>query len=134
MFRERGQALVVLVALLGLAALVVISLGAADDRVVHRFRAQRAAEAAAEAAGAVVADRMFLLARTERGGIDLVELTLRQADLLGLASAAAREVLARLDGSLEDLVLERRVDEVSVRARVARDGVVAVARVGIRAP
>lgn len=135
---QGGQALVVVVALLGFAALVVLSLSDADDRIVAKLRAERAAEAAAEAGGAVVADRLVELAAIDDGDrparMDVIAAALSEPELPALAAVAANEVLARLGASYEQLTLERRVDEVSVKVRVRRDGVVATARVGVRAP
>ena len=53
---ERGQALVIVVLLLGIAAASVVGLRAAQDRVVAAAREQRAGEAAVEAAAASLAD------------------------------------------------------------------------------
>ena len=135
---QGGQALVVVVALLGFAALVVLSLSDAEDRIVAKLRAERAAEAAAEAGGAVVADRLVELAAIDDGDrparMDVIAAALSEPELPALAAVAANEVLARLGASYEQLTLERRVDEVSVKVRVRRDGVVATARVGVRAP
>lgn len=136
--RDAGQALVVVVALLGFAALVVLSLSGAEDRIVATLRAQHAAEAAAEAGGAVVADRLVQLAASEEGDhparADVIAAALREPELPSLAAVAASEVLVRLGASYEQLTLERRVDEISVKVRVRRDGVAATARVGVRAP
>ncbi len=127
-----GQALLALIALLGLAALVIVSLAEADWRVLAHVRAQRAAEAAAEAAGVVVAD--YLTWPRGRGGADVIETAVSDRELAARAEESARRVLAAMDGALERVRLERRVDEVSVRAEIVRDGVRAVARVGVRAP
>jgi hypothetical protein len=54
---ERGQALLVAVLALALAAAAVIGLRAAQERIVVAARAQRAGEAAVEAAAQAVADR-----------------------------------------------------------------------------
>jgi hypothetical protein len=53
---ERGQALLVVVLALALAATAVIGIRAAQDRIVTGARAQRAGEAAVEAAAQAVAD------------------------------------------------------------------------------
>lgn len=132
-----GQALVVLIALLGLAALVVLSLGDANARVFGSLRAQRAAEAAAEAGGVVVSDRLAELreeALERRALVNVLALALADDALRLRAEAAAREVLAVLGAELERLVLELRYDEISVRAEVRWQGARAVARVGVRAP
>jgi hypothetical protein len=133
--RERGQALVIVVAILGLAALVAISLRDADDRLLARIRAQRAAEAAAEAGGAVVADRLVELARQGvTDAYDAVELAVSDDSLRSRAELAAADVLGRMSARLDVLLLERRADEVSIRVVVRRAGVTAVARAGARMP
>ena len=57
--RERGQALLLMAVLLGVAALAAVGLRDAQERLVDGVRDQLAAEAAAEAAGAVVADLLI---------------------------------------------------------------------------
>ena len=134
---DTGQAIVVLIALLGLAALVVLSLGDANARVFSSLRAQRAAEAAAEAAGVVVSDRLVELreeALERRALVDVIAVALVEDALHLRAEAAAREVLAVLGAQLERLLLELRHDEISVRAEVRWQGARGVARVGVRAP
>ena len=54
---DRGQAIVVAVLALAIAAIAVIGLRAAQERIVAVTRAQRAGEAAVEAAAQSVADR-----------------------------------------------------------------------------
>lgn len=133
----RGQALVVVVALLGLAALAIAALAEADGRLLTRLRAGHAAEAAAEAAGAIVADRLLELfeeALLTRHDADLVALVLAEPALARRAEAAAREALSPLGAELARIALERRADEVSVRAEVRLDGVTGIARVGVRRP
>ena len=53
---ERGQAILILVLALGIAATAIIGLRAAQDGIVAGARAQRAGEAAVEAAAQSVAD------------------------------------------------------------------------------
>lgn len=133
---DRGQALVVIVAILGLVAVVVASLGEANARIAGAVRAQRGAEAAAEAAGAVVADRLAewpaLFSYPSSENRDPFESLLEDPALLARAEEAAREVAAANGGALERIALERRADELSVRVEVVRNGVRAVARVGVR--
>ena len=134
---DSGQAIVVLIALLGLAALVILSLGDANARVFGGLRAQRAAEAAAEAAGVVVSDRLVELreeALARRALVDVLAVAVAEDALRLRAEAAAREVLAVLGAELERLILELRYDEISVRAEVRWQGARGVARVGVRAP
>jgi hypothetical protein len=134
---QDGQALVVLVALVGVAVLVAISLSDVGNHVLARVRAQRAAEAAAEAAGAVVADRLLELnaspnVQAERR--DAAGDVLDDPAVMAAARAAAGEVLVPLGAELQELRLERVIDEVAVRVEVRRDGVRARARVGVRPP
>jgi hypothetical protein len=134
---DRGQALVVLVALLGFAALVVTSLSAADTRLLGRLRALRAAEAAAEAAGAAVADALVELRDddlAQRRQRDVIDVALADPLLRGHAVLATRPVLDALGAELSSLSLARRVDELSVRAEVRLGGVSGTARVGVRPP
>ncbi len=123
--------------MLGLATLVVVALGDADQRLLGGLRAQRAAEAAAEAGGAVVADRLLELHGEEvdeRRRADVIGLALADSAIAPRAESAAREVLAPLRGELLRLSLERKVDELSVRAEVRVGGETRTARVGVRLP
>ncbi|MDO8563115.1 MAG: hypothetical protein Q7S25_04645 [Candidatus Limnocylindria bacterium] len=58
MRRDGGQALVVAVLLVALAAMALAGLRGAQETILERARDQRAGEAAVEAAGAVVADAL----------------------------------------------------------------------------
>jgi hypothetical protein len=134
---ERGQALALLVAALGFAALVVSALIDADNRLMNRLHALRAAEAAAEAAGGVASDRMLELraeAVVEHRTADVIEAALADPLLAVRAEAAAREVLVLLDGELTHLSLTRRSDELSAKAEVRARGAAGLARVGVRSP
>jgi len=53
---QRGQAMLAVVLALGIAATAIVGLRAAQDRIVAAARAQRAGEAAVEAAAQSVAD------------------------------------------------------------------------------
>ncbi|HEY8758194.1 MAG TPA: hypothetical protein VIN74_06830 [Candidatus Limnocylindria bacterium] len=53
---DRGQALVLAVLALGLAAATIVGLQAAQERIFHDAHERRAGEAAVEAAGAALAD------------------------------------------------------------------------------
>ena len=55
---DRGQALVLAVLSLGLAAATIVGLQAAEDRILADARERRAGEAAVEAAGAILADAL----------------------------------------------------------------------------
>jgi hypothetical protein len=56
---DRGQALVLAVLALGLAAATIVGLQAAQDRIFLDAHERRAGEAAVEAAGATVADALL---------------------------------------------------------------------------
>jgi hypothetical protein len=63
---DRGQALVLAVLALGIAAVTIVGLRAAQDRVLGDAHDRRAGEAAVEAAGATVADALVDLAASLR--------------------------------------------------------------------
>lgn len=134
---DRGQALVLILALLGLAALALAALAEADGRLLTRLRARHAAEAAAESAGTIVADRLLELFEESlltRRDADALAVALSEPILARRAETAARDALAALGADLIRIALERRADEVSVRAEVRLDGVTGIARVGVRPP
>ena len=56
---DRGQALVLAVLALGLAAATIVGLQAAQDRIFDDAHERRAGEAAVEAAGAALADALL---------------------------------------------------------------------------
>ena len=56
---DRGQALVLAVLALGIAAAAIVGLRAAQDRILLDAHERRAGEAAVEAAGAAVADALL---------------------------------------------------------------------------
>ena len=56
MIDERGQALVLAALLLGIAAVTIVGIRAAQDRILAHARELRAGEAAVEAAATVIAD------------------------------------------------------------------------------
>ena len=56
---DRGQALVLAVLALGLAAMAIVGLEAAQDRILRDAHERRAGEAAVEAAGATLADALL---------------------------------------------------------------------------
>ena len=92
MIGERGQALVLAVLALALAATTIVGLEAAQDRILADAQERRAGEAAVEAAGAALADA--LLAST--GPLDefvadplVIERTLAAADGLSAANGGA---------------------------------------------
>jgi hypothetical protein len=107
---DRGQALVLAVLALGLAAATIVGLQAAQDRILHDAQERRAGEAAVEAAGAKIADALLGSA----GSLDTLA-----ADPLVLerARAAADELSAANGGApVRDLVITagQRALEVSL--------------------
>ena len=71
---DRGQALVIAVLALGIAAVTIVGLRAAQDRVLSDAHERRAGEAAVEAAGATLADALVDLAASlrDRGNVRAV--------------------------------------------------------------
>lgn len=87
---DGGQALVIAVLLLAIAAVAIGGLRLAQDRILDIARDTRAGEAAAEAAAAVVGDAYAAAAaRNAASGAPLASLAPRVAD--ALASAALTE-------------------------------------------
>ena len=65
---DRGQALVLAVLAVAIAAATIVGLLAAEDRILGDARDQRAGEAAIEAAGAALADAQVDLIASRRDG------------------------------------------------------------------
>lgn len=109
---ERGQALVLAAVVVALAALTVAGLRQTQDLLIERVRDERAGEAAVEAAGAVVADRLG-------AGADPLELVddaaARSAALLAATEAAA----ANGRGAPSDVRLLLAPEAVEVELRQA---------------
>ncbi len=143
MIGDRGQALVLAVLALGLAAATIVGLSAAQDRIVVDARERRAGEAAVEAAGAALADAELAFRaslRDEVGGprtmpsrseLDaflsdplLVERVRSAADALAAANGGERvnSVTVRaVRGSIEvALVLGSRPQRASIDSRCCR--------------
>jgi hypothetical protein len=103
---DRGQALVLAVLALGLAAVTIVGLQAAGDRILRDAQERRAGEAAVEAAGAAVADAMVDLVaslREARGNARAIpthdELEAFVGDVLVIARAqAAAAALSAVNG------------------------------------
>ena len=106
---ERGQALVAVVLAVGIAATAIVGLRAAQDRIVQGARAQRAGEAAVEAAAQSVADAYV---KDPFGARELV------ADRRTVETArAAAEELARENsaGGVEQVELSCVGDRIEAR-------------------
>ncbi len=91
---ERGQALVLTTALLGVAAAAIVGLSAVSHRSLDGVRDQRAGEAATAAAGVAVADLQFERIRALGHELDRAEIAGFVDD--PLVTAAARDAAARL--------------------------------------
>jgi len=106
---ERGQATLATVLALGIAATAIVGLRAAQERIVMGARAQRAGEAAVEAAAQAVVD---LYAARPAAARELV----RDPRVLETARAAAEE-LARENGGrgVEQVQLSCVGDRIEAR-------------------
>ena len=106
---DRGQAILVVVLTLGIAASAIVGLRAAQERIVVGARAQRAGEAAVEAAAQSVADAY---AARPAAAKDLV----RDPRLIETARVAAEE-LARENGDrgVENVELSCTADRIEAR-------------------
>jgi hypothetical protein len=106
---ERGQAILAVVVALGIAATAIVGLRAAQERIVAGAHAQRAGEAAVEAAAQAVAD---VYATRPAGAKELV----LDPRILETARVAAEE-LARENGAsgVERLELACVGDRIEAR-------------------
>jgi hypothetical protein len=111
---ERGQALMVAVLALAIAAIAVIGLRAAQDRIVVAAQAQRAGEAAVEAAAQAVAD---LYSLHEVAPAQLVD----DPRALEAARSAAEE-LARSNGASGVAQVEVLCANKRIEARLVLNG------------
>lgn len=92
--QDRGQALVFAVLLLGIAALALVGLRGASERILDAVRDDRAGEAAAAAAGTAVADLAFARSRALGHELDRAETAAFAAE--PAVTDAAREAAVRL--------------------------------------
>lgn len=112
---DRGQALVLAVLALGIAAATIVGLRAAQDRILMDARERRAGEAAVEAAGAALADAQvtFLASLRDEAGQSRAMPSRAELDrfvsdplVLERARAAANELsVANGSGTVSDLSL-----------------------------
>ena len=114
MNEEHGQAVVAVVIALAIAATCVIGLRAAQDRIVAGARAQRAGEAAVEAAAQAVADLYVARPTAAR------ELVL-DPSVVEAARVAAEE-LARENGARGVEQLQLMCSGTRIEARLVLDG------------
>lgn len=103
---DRGQALVLAVLALAIAAVTIVGLRAAQDRILADAVERRAGEAAIEAAGAVVADAHLALISSLRDELGRARRAPTRGDLEALAAdplvrdraLAAADALAAANG------------------------------------
>jgi len=106
---ERGQAILVVVLALGIAATAIVGLRAAQDGIVAGARARRAGEAAVEAAAQSVAD---VYAARPAAAKELV----RDPRVLETARVAAEELARENDGrGVEQVQLSCMGDRIEAR-------------------
>ena len=99
---DRGQALVLAVLALALAATTIVGLAAAQDRILADTHERRAGESAVEAAGTVLADALL--------GSDKAPAQLAADPLVLERSRVAADQLSAMNGGLP--VRDIRVDAV----------------------
>ena len=123
---ERGQALVIVVLVLGIAAVALVGLRAGQERIVTAARVQRAGEAAVEAAAAsladaYVADAAAARARgSPRSTADVWRVVADPLVIEAARSAAADAARANLAGPSESL--ELTCGEGRIEARLTLHG------------
>jgi type II secretory pathway component PulK len=105
---DRGQALVLAVLALGLAAATIVGLQAAQDRILRDAHERRAGEAAVEAAGAALADAQIGFT----GSLD----DFAADPLVAERARAAAEQLSALNGGapVRDLTIDAGTREIEV--------------------
>jgi hypothetical protein len=120
---DRGQALVLTAAILGVAAVAIVGVRGASERLLDDVRDQRAGEAAAAAAGAAVAD--LIVARAADLGRDMgrdeVALFVTEPAVQERARAAA-DGIARLHGRSEPAELRVLAIGLEVEVHVTLAG------------
>jgi len=105
---DRGQALVLAVLALGLAAATIVGLQAAQDRIIRDAHERRAGEAAVEAAGAALADAQIGF----KGSLD----DFAADPLVAERARAAADQLSALNGgaAVRDLTISADAREIEV--------------------
>lgn len=114
---ERGQALVVAAAILGLAAFAVSALLGAQERLLTEVALQRAGEAAVAAAGAAVADLELAYARElgrELAPADIERLAADERAIGAARLAADRMAAAHVVAAPDSVVLRAFGSELEV--------------------
>jgi hypothetical protein len=113
---DRGQALIVTVLILAIAATTLSGLRLAQDRILAEARERRAGEAAVEAATAVIADA-YAVARGSRT-VDVAE-AIADASAREAAREAARAMsAANGGGDVSDVSAQCRARDIDVAITV----------------
>lgn len=125
---DRGQALAFAVLALGIAAVTIVGLRAAQDRILIDARERRAGEAAVEAAGAALADAEVRFSASVRDEDGRPRAVPSRAELDGFVSdplviervrAAADELsVANGSGAVRDLALHVSIRTIEVALAV----------------
>jgi len=120
---DRGQALVLAAVMLGVAAVAVVGLRSASDRILAQARTQRAGEAAVAAAGAAVAD--LARARVARLGHELsrreVAALVAEPAVIEAARSAA-VTLARAHGEADPSGVQILAFDLEIEVHVTLGG------------
>lgn len=121
---DRGQALIVTVLVLAIAAATLSGLRIAQDRILAEAHERRAGEAAVEAATAVIADA-YTLARSSRS-VDIAAAISEQSAQEAARDAAQAMSTANGGGIVSELTAHcraRSVDvEITLGGRIYRAG------------
>jgi membrane glycosyltransferase len=118
---DRGQALLMAVVVLALAAATIAGLRIAQDRILAAAEQRRAGEAAVEAATAVIADAYVAELRAAPERTPDVARAVTADDALAAARAAASEISDRNGGAMVDDVTVR-CDHGSIEVSLLQGG------------
>jgi hypothetical protein len=119
---DGGQSLVVAALLLGVAAVAVMTVQGAQDRLVSGLRDQRAGEAAVAAAGAALADLQLARVRALGRGLDPAETARFVADddvVAAVRAAATAMTGAHGTSAPSDIAILSFGVEIEVHVTVA---------------
>lgn len=115
---DRGQALVLAVVALGIAAATIVGLRAAQDRILMDARERRAGEAAVEAAGAALADAQVVFLASLRDEAGQPRALPSRAEIDGFVSDPLVVERARVAADLLSVANgSGAVSDVSIHAR-----------------
>ena len=125
---DRGQALVLAILALGIAAATIVGLRAAQDRILTDARERRAGEAAVEAAGAALADAELVFRAALRDEAGRPRLLPSRAELDGFIADPI--IIERVRAAADELSAANgsgSVTDLSIRATGARRGTIEIA-------